>query len=597
MQQIRDGNVEHTVDALEHAKKRAPDDARIAIDERIAMLYLAAHRWDDAIHHAEEHLFGAVPVDDPGPQVALRRALGVTPPVWVELLGAYGYIGDLEASARMLARLEQACAGRDDSAIWLHRGRMMFLALAGRPDAVRVLVDPKRSRHMTSSARAYWVAVAHERHGDVEAAEAGYSKARALTRGRPRVLLDRAFERLQHSRGSVELGDTARELVARVETAPPPEVAVRAEPRMMLATQILSAALVVPALAIALFVGPSTDVGVLMRSGAMVRGLVTAEPWRLVSCIFVHVGTVHLVVNVLGLWFLGRLAEGLFGRWRLVAIFGISGLVGSLASWLASPAGMSAGASGAIFGVLGALLVELTWQRKRYRGAWSRGIWGSLALVTVAQVAVGFFYPVTDQWAHGGGLVAGALLGVVMSPHLRVARAIEHVARVVAIAFGLVAAGAAVMVARTSVADSLSSAPMVTKSLDGLTIRAPASWTAKDDELSDPDQLVVLAAGRAGGDLTQRLAELTASEAEHARKLGFDSAKPATESLVPLPASWQGNEFELTATDALDSRQHFRLVVAARPDANGIILIALYVPETLARSAPTYFMDMVGSVR
>jgi rhomboid protease GluP len=598
MQQIRDGNIEHTVGALEHAKRKAPDDAKIAIDERIAMLYLAAHRWDEAIQHAEAHVFGALPVEEPGPHVALRRALGVTPPLWVELLGAYGYVGDLEKSARMLARLEEACAGNDDSALWLHRGRLMFLALAGRPDAVRVLVEPKRARHMTSSARAYWVAVAHERHGDVQAAEAGYSKARALTRGRPRVLLDRAFERLQStSRSGVELGDTAKQLVARVEAAPPPEVAARTRPPGMVATQILSAALIVPALVISLFVGPPTDVGVLLRSGALVRGLVVAEPWRLVSCIFIHVGTVHLVVNVLGLWFLGRLAEGLFGRWRLVAIFAVSGLVGSLASWQASPAGMSAGASGAIFGVLGALLVELTWQRKRYRGAWSRGIWGSLALVTVAQVAVGFFYPVTDQWAHGGGLVAGAALGVVMSPHLRGAKVMLHVARVLAIAFGLVVVGTAVMVARTSIADTLSHGPLVTKSLGGVTIRAPESWSVSDDELTDPDQLVVLAARHADGDLARSLESLTASELDHTHSLGFESAKLATERLVPLPAGWQGHEFALAATDALGAHQHFRLLVAGRTAGSGIILIALYVPETLARTAPTYFADMVGSVR
>jgi len=56
MKEIRDGKVEQTVDALVAAKDRAPADARLAIDERIALLYLAAHRWSDAIAHAEAHL-------------------------------------------------------------------------------------------------------------------------------------------------------------------------------------------------------------------------------------------------------------------------------------------------------------------------------------------------------------------------------------------------------------------------------------------------------------------------------------------------------------------------------------------------------------
>src|SRR6185369_4708004 len=61
MREIRDGRIEQTVDALVAAKERAPAEARLAIDERIALLYLAAYRWKDAIAHAETHLFGAVP--------------------------------------------------------------------------------------------------------------------------------------------------------------------------------------------------------------------------------------------------------------------------------------------------------------------------------------------------------------------------------------------------------------------------------------------------------------------------------------------------------------------------------------------------------
>jgi rhomboid protease GluP len=587
MREIRDGNIEHTIDALTAAKRRAPDDARLAIDERIAMLYLASYRWDDAIAHAEAHLFGSLPTPEAGPHVALRRALGIAPPVWVELLGAYGYKGDLERAAEMLARLEEVCAGRDDATIWVHRGRMMFLALAGRPQAVRTLVDPRRSRHMTPGARSYWVAVAHERHGDTRAAEAAYAKARSKSRGRPRVLIDQALARLPTAH-EVSLGDAARELVARVEAAPPPAVVERVRTHSMVATRMLSASLILTALAISLFVGTSTDVGVLLRSGALVRGLTAAEPWRLVSCIFIHVGSVHLIVNLLGLWFLGRLAEELFGGWKLAAIFGLSGLAGSLASWVASPAGISAGASGAIFGILGALLVELTWHRRRHRTAWSRGIWGSLALVTVAQVAIGFFYPVTDQWAHAGGLVTGALLGFAMSPHIRIASAMRQVARIVACVFAAAAIASVVFVAQTSVADSLSRDPRVDHRVGGVTVRAPASWTAKDDELEDPDQLIVLAIGRGSID------EAVSRETAHAKELGFEQSRRASERLVPLPTGWQGVELELTATDALDAHQHFRLVVARRDDA---VIAALYLPTTLAEAAPAYFSSLIESLR
>jgi membrane associated rhomboid family serine protease len=464
---------------------------------------------------------------------------------------------------------------------------MMFLALAGRPQAVRALVEPRRSRHMTPGARNYWVAVAYERHGDARAAEAAYAKARSKSRGRPRVLIDQALARLPTAH-EVSLGEAARQLVEQVEAAPPPAVVERVRAHSMAATRLLSAACIVAALAIAVFVGTATDVGVLLRSGALVRGLTHAEPWRLVTCIFVHVGAVHLVVNLLGLWFLGRLAEDLFGSWKLAAIFALSGLVGSLASWMASPAGISAGASGAIFGILGALLVELTWQRRRHRAAWSRGIWGSLALVTVAQVAIGFFYPVTDQWAHAGGLVTGALLGFVMSPHARFAAAVRHVSRVIAIAFALVVIASALLVARTTIADSLSRGPLVDHRVDGVTVRAPASWTVTADELADPDQLIVLAVGHGSVDDT------VAREIAHSHELGFSRSRRAVERLVPLPEGWQGVELELTATDALDSDQHFRLVVAGRDDG---VVLSLYLPVTIADAAPAYFTALIESVR
>src|SRR5450432_367079 len=87
MREIRDGNIEQTIETLAAAREQAPTDARLAINERIAMLYLAAYRWDDAIAHAEKNLFGvelqpSAPISHPG--LALRRALGIAPPVWVE---------------------------------------------------------------------------------------------------------------------------------------------------------------------------------------------------------------------------------------------------------------------------------------------------------------------------------------------------------------------------------------------------------------------------------------------------------------------------------------------------------------------------------
>ncbi|HUJ58464.1 MAG TPA: rhomboid family intramembrane serine protease [Kofleriaceae bacterium] len=599
MREIRDGNIEQTVDALTAAKDRAPADARLAIDERIAMLYLAAYRWDDAIAHAEANLFGAVPPaarEAAGPpQVALRRALGIAPPVWVELLGAYGYKGDLDQAARMLVRLEDVCAGRDDAQIWLHRGRLIFLALAGRIGAVQTLVEPRRSRHMSRAARTYWIGVAHERRGDGAAAEAAYERARSGSRGRPRVLIDRALERLATAQ-PVELGPTASEVVARVEAAPPPSVVSRARPRGPIATRVLTGAVVATAAAIALAFGDSNDVGVLVRAGAMVRGSVTGgEWWRLVSCVFVHVGGVHLIVNAIGLWFLGRLAEDLLGSWRTAAIFAVSGIAGAVASYLASPAGVSAGASGAIFGLLGAVFVELTWHRARHRTAWNRGVWGSIAVVTVAQIGIGFMYPAIDEWAHGAGLLIGALAGGLMSPNAHWARAGQVAARALAVAFAAVSVFAAVMVSRTTIADTLTRAPMTRHVIGPLAATAPADWRSSKTELYDPSQLIDIELDLVPG-TRDDLARWIADEPRRAHADQIDQIAIATDALVPLPPGWQGEELVVTEVDALGGTQRLRVVVAGKEIGGRVIELRLFLPETMLRAAPHLFADILASL-
>jgi rhomboid protease GluP len=603
MREIRDGNIEQTVDALNAAKDRAPADARLAIDERIAMLYLASSRWDEAIAHAEEHLFGAIPtapVETGSQQLALRRVLGIAPPVWVELLGAYGYKGDLDQAALMLARLEEACAGRPDAGIWLHRGRLMFLALAGRIGAVQQLVEPKRSRHMKPAARKYWIAVAHERRGEVDAAAVAYEQARVRTRGRPRVLIDQALERLKTSKPA-ELGPTATEVVARVEAEPVPVVNERLRPRGPTATRLLVAAVIGYAAVIAFALDGSTvDVGTLMRSGAMVRGLVhDGEWWRIVSFSFVHVGGVHLIVNVIGLWFLGRLVEELFGPWRTIAIFACAGIGGALASFLAAPAGVSAGASGAIFGLLGAVFIELSLHRKRHRSAWSHGVWGSLAVITIAQVAIGFVYPVIDQWAHGAGLFFGSLAGVLLSPNARWQRYSLHVARVLAILFALLVATASGLAARTSISDSLAHAPRALHALPTLSVVAPATWLRDKDAIYDPDVFVMLLAQRvpASEPIADELDRWAGSEPDRAKDLNFDRVEAATDQLFALPPTWVGREVVVSLDDSLGGKQRYRVMIAVRPDPAGLVRISLYAPETVVRAAPQFFTQLLASLR
>ena len=604
MKEIRDGHIEQTVDALTAAKDRAPAEARLAIDERIAMLYLAAYRWSDAIVHAEAHLFGAprdtAPPEPPVPPLPLRRALGVAPPVWVELLGAYGRTGDLDQAARMLARLEDVCEGREDAAIWIHRARLMFLALAGRPAAVRQLVEPRRARHMSAAARTYWVAVAHEHHGDRAAATSAYEKARGRSRGRPRDLIDQALEKLAKADGipAVTLSDTANEVVARVEAAPLPVPIRLPQPVRPWATWGLTGMLLLVAGVITMFVGETSDVGVLVRAGAMVRGLVdSGEWWRIFSCVFVHVGGLHLLVNVIGMWFVGRITEELFGPSRTIALFGVAGFTGAVASYLASPAGISAGASGAIFGLLGAVFVELTWHRTRYKMAWRRGMWGGLVVVIVAQVGYGFLYPAIDQWAHGGGLAAGVLFGAILSPHARWVRAGRQLGRILTVVVAGFAVVAGVHVARMSVQESFDRAPRIPHAVGNVSISAPASWI-NDGDLSEPDGLIIINVDRQPRlDPAAQLATWIAQAPSLARSRGFDRTDTASERVVNLPPGWEGKELAVSFEDGMGYRQQYRMIVCAKAFAHDLVLLVITAPESIARLAPDYLALLLRQTR
>ena len=134
--------------------------------------------------------------------------------------------------------------------------------------------------------------------------------------------------------------------------------------------------------------------------------------WRLLTAQFVHFGILHLGMNMWALWDVGRLVERLYGRTRFLLLYLASGIVGNLVSLVVQGnAAVSAGASGAIFSLYGALLVFLWRERHQVHPAEFRWIFGGALLFTVLILGMGFVVPGIDNSAHGGGLLAGAVLG------------------------------------------------------------------------------------------------------------------------------------------------------------------------------------------
>lgn len=134
--------------------------------------------------------------------------------------------------------------------------------------------------------------------------------------------------------------------------------------------------------------------------------------WRLASAMFLHFGALHLLVNMWALWDSGQLVERMVGRWRFAAIYFLSGIVGNLLSLVAHQGQViSGGASGAIFGVYGALLLCLWRERRTMQAHEFRWLfWGAAAFAALT-IGFGLLIPGIDNAAHAGGFCAGLLGG------------------------------------------------------------------------------------------------------------------------------------------------------------------------------------------
>jgi rhomboid protease GluP len=139
------------------------------------------------------------------------------------------------------------------------------------------------------------------------------------------------------------------------------------------------------------------------------------EWWRLLTAVFIHLSLLHVAINLWAIWDIGRLIEGILGAWRYILLFIGSGVVGNLISLaLQNHQRISSGSSGAIFGLYGALIIFLWRQRTRIVLDEYRWIFAFAIAFSVVMLSVGFFIPSIDNAAHGGGLLAGLVLGTLL---------------------------------------------------------------------------------------------------------------------------------------------------------------------------------------
>jgi rhomboid protease GluP len=157
----------------------------------------------------------------------------------------------------------------------------------------------------------------------------------------------------------------------------------------------------------------------LLTLGAKVNDLIRAgQYWRLVTPIFLHAGLLHIGFNLYALFIIGPPVEARFGPRRFLFLYFFSGVSGVLASMAFSP-DISVGASGAIFGLIGAYAVFL-YQHRQVFGEPGRRLLLNLVFIAAVNLLIGLA-PGIDDWGHLGGLAGGSLLALATGPLTEIA--------------------------------------------------------------------------------------------------------------------------------------------------------------------------------
>jgi rhomboid protease GluP len=149
----------------------------------------------------------------------------------------------------------------------------------------------------------------------------------------------------------------------------------------------------------------------LIQMGAKVNILINrGEIYRLITSTFLHGGIMHILFNMSALNIIGKEVEYIYGSKKYILIYILSALSGSLFSYLFNPNSVSVGASGAIFGLLGAMLVFGLKEKNKIGKQYVKNILETLAI----NVIIGITISNIDNYAHLGGLIMGAISALIL---------------------------------------------------------------------------------------------------------------------------------------------------------------------------------------
>ena len=384
-------------------------------------LYLGVRRWEHAIALFEA--YSSVP------GVATATML-------YQMVRAYAETGHFGDACWCLRTAESCGLVPRFATVTRLLAYTALFALTGR---LRQLIEffegHKRTfRGLPKPFQPYWIGVCHQARGDASAAREAFDRVLSLC-GRADETWRQAVQRRTEAVGDAEspeplsavaLPEELQEELAALDPL--------ARPHRTQTLSLFGGLGRVTAVLILLNVGvwlvmetsgSSSSSRDLVRFGANVPTLVKdGEYWRLVASMFIHVGLLHLLFNSYGCYLLGTFLERFTGSTRMFIIYMLSGLAGSVASAGAGRHAASAGASGAIFGLLGASIVLLVWRSKGSPAAGARGLHMpprlrrlyafNFIFLAALNLGLGLAEPQIDNYAHGGGFMGGILVTLVL---------------------------------------------------------------------------------------------------------------------------------------------------------------------------------------
>jgi len=301
----------------------------------------------------------------------------------------------------------------------------------------------------------------------------------------------------------------------------------------------------------------------------------TGEPWRLLTSAFIHFGVIHIAFNMYALYNGGVLTERLYGSARFTVIYLLSAIAGSVVSGWWDPLRNSAGASGAIFGVYGALLVFFALRRSDIPTALLKSAGRGAISLCVYSLVIGATNPLIDNACHVGGLLGGAAAGFLL------VRPFDPTVRAVPQPWRLAGASLAVCAAL-----ALLSAPLLlpngARSANLRLDRALENFTEQESQLVD--RFVAIESSLQAGKLTG------ASAADRIETEVMRPWSKVTQSLRALPPIEPADSI---AAQRLVATQEYAM---AREQANALTVSALRNPAPAADEAMVASWNRVGDL-